>query len=253
MPELSPQPVKTAAKAALKTVGLLRPATAVWRRARSRAVAEGFGFWWPLVPREAYCACITRAIALLEARGHAIGDYVEFGVSRGDSMAAAFKAFEQAGLHEVRLIGFDSFKGLPPEVAQEGWTPGDYHSSERAARRNLMQQGVDMARVRLVKGWFRDTANAATRARLRLDRASIILLDCDAYTPTKEALWFAADLIRNEAVLLFDDWGSRLGEGEIGQRESFAEWRAAFPRFEVEPLEPYHEGARVFLVTRTGG
>jgi O-methyltransferase len=167
------------------------------------------------------------------------------------------RALVSEGLHHVRLFGFDSFLGLPAEAAWQGgerqsWAPGQYKSTLRATRRYLSQEGVDLSRVALVKGWFRDTLNSETRARLRVAKASLVMVDCDIYSASREALWFCEPLIQDRAVVFFDDWGWRSDKNEIGQREAFDEFLSEFAHFSAQPLPAYLPQARAFLVSRSG-
>lgn len=238
--------LRNAAKSALGRLRLLNVA----RDARNRLKASGFTPWKPLVPVDEFTNCASNAIAVLRDQGHEFGDYLEFGVSRGTSLACMWRALSDAGLREVRMIGFDSFSGLHPDAAQEGWAPGDFASSESATRRYLAGRGVPSKQFLLIKGWFRDTATARTRQAYNIRKASIVMVDCDAYTPSKEALWFIADLIVDQAVIIFDDWGSAVRHGIVGQREAFSEFQQAFPWFDAQPLPSYCESATVFLLTR---
>lgn len=206
--------------------------------------------WKPLVPEEAFLECCVEAIGTL--RRHApdseIGDYLEFGVSRGTSLACMHQALDRTALRHVRLFGFDSFEGLPPEAAREGWNPGDFKSTLGATRRNLTRAGVEWDRVRLVKGWFRETLTDASRDQLGLRRASLIMVDCDIYAAARECLHFCAPLIGDHAVLFFDDWD--MDSNGAGEKKAFAEFLAEHPEFHAEPLRSYLPTARVFLVTR---
>ena len=239
--------MRRVAKQLLQSVGLLGLA----RRARQALLAEGWLEWRPLLPAGPFSASCALAIETLGAHGHEFGDYLEFGVSRGTSMSCMYQALRRAGLAHVRLIGFDSFEGMPSEAAGQGWAPGTYASTMGATKRYLKRAGVDAANVHLVKGWFRDTLTPQTTARLGLRKASLIMVDCDIYTASKEALWFCEPLIADRVVIIFDDWGWSADRGEAGEREAFAEFRKAFPQFAVEPLPAYIPQARMFLVTRS--
>ena len=61
----------------------------------------------------------------------------------GYPLACMHRALDRAGLRRVRLFGFDSFEGLPPEAAAEGWRPGEFSSAVGATRRYLDRAGVD--------------------------------------------------------------------------------------------------------------
>ena len=127
------------------------------QRVKSAFRARGWLEWVPLVPKEQFSASCYLAIETLRAEGHEFGDYLEFGVNRGTSMACMYHALRKAGLSSARLIGFDSFKGMPSESASQGWKPAQYASTIGATKRYLKKTGVDLRQVHLVKGWFRDT------------------------------------------------------------------------------------------------
>jgi hypothetical protein len=156
--------MKDAIKRAVIALGLEHPARQVW----SKAVARGWTRWEPLVPEEAFRRCIDQALSTLREadRSEPFGDYLEFGVSRGASMACVYHVLSDAGLHHTRLIGFDSFEGLPQEAADEGWEPGSFRSTLTATRRYLKRRQVDLDHVVLVKGWFKDTLTENTRQDL---------------------------------------------------------------------------------------
>lgn len=166
-------------------------------------------------------------------------------------MACMYRALDDAGRRDVRLIGFDSFKGLPDYASEEGWSPGLFASTRSATERYLAGSGVDLERVELVEGWFEDTLTRDTADELDLDKVSLVLIDCDLYSASKAALWFSEQFIDDEAVLIFDDWGWRSEVGEPGQQEAFHEFLTAFPALAAERLPAYRPEARVFLLTRS--
>ena len=220
------------------------------RRFMQRA---GLRHWEPLVPEAAFSECVDQAVKMLVgARStDTLGDYLEFGVSRGTSMSCVDQVTRSNGLGEMRLIGFDSFKGLPPEAGNEGWKEGDYASNIGATRRYLKTRGVNLDRVTLVKGWFKDTLNAETTAQLGIEKASLIMVDCDIYSASKDALFYCAPLIKDHAVIMFDDWGWREALAERGQKEAFDEFLTAFGHFKAFPMPSYFGHARVFFVENT--
>jgi hypothetical protein len=215
--------------------------------------ARGYSLWRPLVPKAEFYETQRRNIQALrqvEPEGE-LGDYVEFGVSRGTSMAMTYRALNDAGMAGTRLIGFDSFEGMPEEAATQGWEPGEFHSTLPATRRYLVAQGVDLSRITLVKGWFKDTLTPRTRSEYKMTKASIVMIDCDIYSASKEALAFSEPLIASHAVLIFDDWGPMEDAGMIGQKEALEEFLREHPDLKVEPLSGYSQNSRVFLVSRS--
>jgi O-methyltransferase len=212
----------------------------------------GLAAWRPLILDEGdFRKCVGGAIdRLAEVSGsREIGDYLEFGVSRGTSMACVHMTLAERGLGHTRLVGFDSFEGLPPEAAEEGWKPGAYASTIAATRRYLSRRGVPRDRVELTKGWFDDTLTPKTRERLGIRNSGLAMYDCDTYAGTKRALEFTLPVLAEHSVAIFDDWVGRERKNAIGQREAFEECVVAKGGFNVEPL-PSYGLSRIFLLSR---
>jgi hypothetical protein len=210
----------------------------------------------PYIPEEELKACYRGAIErLVASRGEqGLGDYLEFGVSHGSSLACMSRVVTERGLDRVRLFGFDSFQGLPASAAEEDdgvWKPGDFHSSLNATRRILAGKGVNLDRVTLIDGWFSDTLTPELIAAHRIEKASVIMVDCDLYSSAREALDFCGPLIRDAAVVLFDDWHSGgLATKGMGEKKAFDEFMAANPALSAERLTPYSPASEVFLIER---
>jgi predicted esterase len=186
---------------------------------------------------------------------NSIGDYLEFGVYNGTSLTSTFRETEAMGLRQMRLFGFDSFQGLPEAAAtdDEGkWKPGAWRSELEFTEAVLDAEGVDRSRTFLVPGWFSETCNAETAHRYNITKASVIMVDCDIYTSTKEALDFCAPFIKDQALMLFDDWNTGdLAAKNLGERKAFEEWLAEWGCFRAEPFGTYRQKSETFMVTRT--
>ncbi len=200
---------------------------------------------------------------LVEQRaGGPLGDYLEFGVFRGDSMLCMHRALDELGVDGVRLFGFDSFEGLPdvaPGDEDLGWAPGAFHSDYEMTRRRLTKGGVDWDRTTLVKGWYDETLTDALRNEHELRRASVIMIDCDLYSSSERALEFVAPLIHEEVLVLLDDWdgGTGLAEQNIGERRAFEEFLERHPELSAREFDTYYHTemeppvpAKVFAVSR---
>lgn len=240
--------IKRLVSTVLRFAGLQDPV----RDGLQRLRAAGWWPWTSLVPEEDFSRCVSDAVRVLletEPAEH-FGDYAEFGVSRGTSLAIVDHVLREEGLPDVRLLGFDSFEGMPPEAEREGWIPGQFKSTLRATERYLRKRRVDLGRTTLVKGWFTETLTATTKRRLNLQKLSLIMIDCDIYSASKDALAFCAPHIHEQAVIMLDDWGWREDKGEIGQKEAFEEFLTDHPDLTAEPLPSYLAQSRVFLLRR---
>ena len=186
-----------------------------------------------------------------EAGGASPGDYLEFGVYQGASLICAHDALRAAGLEEVRLFGFDSFEGLP-ETTEDAdvWLRGQFRSDYEFTVERLREAGVDLDRTLLVRGFFEDSLTSELCERENIRRAGVIMLDCDLYTSTVEALAFCRPLIRDVAFLFFDDWQST--DASHGQKRALREFRERHPELELDEAGSWHERSKIFLVRETG-
>jgi hypothetical protein len=223
-----------------------------YRKKFERRALQGCG----LVPEDSLRACYRDAILLLQKLdgGEPLGDYMEFGVAFGSSMACMHEALVETGRDEVRLFGFDSFQGLPPEADEEryhGWFSGQLQAALPFAKKLLTKRGVDWNRTHLVKGFFKDTLTPDLIERHGIRRASVIMVDSDLYSSACEALAFVEPLIGRHAVVLFDEWHSfKMAERGQGEKRAFDEFLARNPDLRAEPLPSYQKLAAVFLLTR---
>ena len=198
---------------------------------------------------------LERAVDLLlqDKDRDTLGDYLEFGVCFGWSLAAMHQVTQRRGLERMRLIGFDSFEGLPAAAkADDGgyWSPRMFKADIRLTRRFLNKAGVDWSRVTLIQGWFSETLNHATKEKLKLKKASVIMVDCDMYQSAREALAFCGPLIDDDAVVIFDDWYSGgLDQKNLGEKRAFEEFLSG-DDFVAEPICRYGPNARVFKLSR---
>jgi O-methyltransferase len=181
-----------------------------------------------------------------------MGDYLEFGVYTGTSLTAMYRALQALGLDHVRLFGFDSFEGLPPD--EEGyWGPGGrFKSGLEFTQQVLAREGIPSDRVTLVKGFYSDSLTPALKAQYQIRKASVIMVDCDLYRSTQEALAFAMPLVGDEAFVVFDDWFPLAHENK-GEKRAFEEFLQRHPHYQPVAHEgTYASDSQSFWVTRTG-
>ncbi len=195
------------------------------------------------------------AIGVLTAseRPDELGDYLEFGVCFGLSMACMHRVVQRHGIEQMRLFGFDSFEGLPDAARTDDggyWAPRMFKSDITMTRRFLTRAGIDWSRVTLVKGWFSDTLNDDVIARFCLRKASVIMVDSDMYLSARQALEFCRPLIGERAIIVFDDWHSGgLDARDMGEKRAFGEFLKD-GEFDAEPVGHYAPNAKIFLVSR---
>ena len=158
----------------------------------------------------------------------------------------------------MRLVGFDSFEGLPAETegdSGDAWAPGQFRADERVCRAMLTRAGIDWQRTGLVKGWFSDTLTPDLVTTLDLDKVSVVMIDSDIYASATQALAFCGPLLADTSVIVFDDWHSfGLSDRNLGEKRAFDEFLGENPSLRATDIGTYtRRGAvsgRVFLVER---
>lgn len=184
--------------------------------------------------------------------------YLEFGVYIGTSLACMYKAATDVGAGKVRIIGFDSFEGMPGGVEQEDgsrWHKGELYSDVKLTQQNLTRLGVPIKNVELVPGWFQDSLTDAARSRLGLQTADIVMVDCVIELATRTALDFLLPLITDRTIVFFDDWAIfDLEQRGLGEKAAFEAWLADHPEIKADDLPDinYSVNARSFVLSRTG-
>lgn len=207
-----------------------------------------------LVPSAALTDRLEEILHLLQSQPSGqIGDYAEFGVYNGTSMSCMFEALSRLRLDRVQLFGFDSFLGLPPEANEEDggvWKPGQFACPEQVALENLSAKGVPLDRVHLIDGWYRDTL-ALPPSNYGIERVSLVMIDCDAYSSARLALAFINPALASVAAIVFDDW--KLNDLDIkgmGEFRAFNEFLLHHPDSSVEMLPGYNRKSKIFILRK---
>jgi len=181
------------------------------------------------------------------------GDYLEFGCGSGGSLVEAYRALAEARARVVaeltgedrahfdagapRFFAFDSYQGLPEPGGIDThayrplhWKKARYSFSVDEVTQSLRRRGVDLARVRLIDGWFGNTLTEETRRAHGVSLAAMVHVDCDYYESAVLALDFVAPLVQDGTVIVFDDYNFFRGSPRLGERRAFAEWLERNPR-----------------------
>ena len=181
------------------------------------------------------------------------GDYLEFGCFRGESFIDAYlninkaekywlsdkrkkKAFTN-NLHNLdfynknynrKFLGFDSFSGLPKpshiDKDHHLFKEGRYDCSKEEFIKIIKDAQVDINRVQLIEGFYKDTLSDQLKLSLKIKKAAIIMIDCDFYDSTTKVLEFIVDLLQNGTLIIFDDWFNYKSDPNKGEQRACKEW-----------------------------
>lgn len=182
------------------------------------------------------------------------GDYLEFGVFRGETFAHAHHRGRQR-LPWMRYFAFDSFEGLPaPEGVDAGaeFAEGQFACSQADFEKFLNDSGADSDRIVIVPGWFDDSLVPELRAQHELRVCTIAYIDCDLYQSAVPVLEFLTPLVRQGTILLFDDWYCFRADPGRGVQRAASEWLEKNPHLSLDRWHPFSHHGQSFFV-QTGG
>jgi O-methyltransferase len=126
-------------------------------------------------------------------------NFIEFGVFRGKSL----KWWVESNNHkDSRFYGFDTFTGLP-----EDW--GNYKKGTFSLEGKLPDIQDD--RCEFIKGLFQDTTYE-TLKKVDFSKRSIFHVDVDLYTATVFVLAAIHPYLKENDIILFDEFGVPMHE-----------------------------------------
>lgn len=182
------------------------------------------------------------------------GDYFEFGVARGITFICAFHLAKKLHTKINKFYAFDSFKGFPKPTgidnAFERFKESEEAWPEELFLKNLRKKRVDIKKVRIYKGWFKETLNKDLEKKLKKNNTKIAMawIDCDLYQSTKEVLMFIRPFVTQGTVLVFDDWLCYRGDPNKGEQRAVKEFLKKYPEIGLIPFKRFGIVGNSFIV-----
>lgn len=177
------------------------------------------------------------------------GDYMEFGVYKGDSFIKAFHFSNFAGLFSMKFYAFDTFSGYPKIEGIDKecgyFKESDYICDLDTFKKNLSKGGVDLKRTVMVPAPFDKLYEKKIESKI----ASVVWIDCDLYKSTLQALDFAVDYIADGTVIVFADWFTCNGALDMGQPRAAKEWLEKNPKIKLVEIFNF-DGSKTFIVSK---
>ena len=140
----------------------------------------------------------------------AFGNYLEFGVYRGDATIAFYGALKKFHNNDVtKIFLFDSFTGLPEKKSSKDnlniWHKGMFDvGGKENFKKIIKKKGLNPEKVTIIDGIFEESLK-----NLKLDLSpGIINIDCDYYSGAKTVLNFLSDKMVAGTLIYFDDLNS---------------------------------------------
>jgi O-methyltransferase len=186
--------------------------------------------------------------------GSLLGDYLEFGVYRGDTFLHAYRR-AHGTLPFMRFWAFDSFAGLPPltgpDVGGE-FTAGQLKCDIDTFTQRLRQENVDFSRLEIIQGYYDKSLVPQLKTDRHLTVASLVYIDCDLYASTVPVLNFLTDIISTGTIIMFDDWFCFRGDPNRGVQRAWREWLDANTDITAQDYHVFGPFGKSFVLARRG-
>jgi len=144
---------------------------------------------------------------LLDIRGLLIinkiqGDYVEFGIYRGEMMYAAASILSP---HIKKYIGLDTFAGLP-EPHEKDTTHFVFESQGfMSAPQKFAENMLSGYNIKLIKGDFREQ-EISRKFKPEVSKISVLVIDCNWPSSVEAALTLSAPFFQSGTIIFIDDY-----------------------------------------------
>ena len=182
------------------------------------------------------------------------GDYLEFGVFMGKTFSYTYRIMARL-FPDMKFIALDSFEGLPEPKGidrhdgySSGFYAGQFACDIRQFEANLIEAGVDVARVSMIKGWFDETLKPGHPESSPIEKVAAAWIDCDLYESTIPVLDFLSGRLSVGSVLLFDDWRCYRNLADFGQQRACREWLERNPNIRLNEFIDFGFHGQAFTV-----
>jgi hypothetical protein len=177
------------------------------------------------------------------------GGVIECGVYRGATLLGVAHRLALRGIRSAKLIGCDSFEGLPEPSTEDALRNGTFHetalkgvfgdTSYQGLLHRIERLGYSNS-IRLCKGFFEETL-----PQLSDERFSIAHIDCDLYQSYVTCLECLYPRMVKGGYMIFDEYDFSLAAYPGAQKAI-----DAFFADKPEKLQWFNdlEGARCFII-----
>jgi len=189
----------------------------------------------------------------ITAHDRTFGSYLEFGVFTGSSFNYAIKVNKKIekifGKTNCEFIGFDSFEGFG-EIQKDDESPAFTDEIFSVKKKKVIQNIQKIAKgqkMRIIEGFYKNTIENKVTQDLKIDKARVVMIDCDLKESTRLALEFIRPSIQEGTILLFDDIVYFKGSKNKGEYGAFDDFQKKYPKILFRKIFDYGYGSQAFI------
>ena len=191
----------------------------------------------------------------LNYHDNTIGDYLEFGVFTGSSFNFAMKINKKMEnifkrKIETQFIGFDSFEGFG-EIKQIDENPSFKNTFFKIDKKKIfrnIKNNSKKQKYKLIEGFYQQTIKNKNVNDYGINKARIIMIDCDLKESTTLALNFAKKSLQEGTIIIFDDFNFYKGNENKGEFGAFKDFKNQNPNIKFRRIFDYGYSGKAFVV-----
>ena len=196
-----------------------------------------------------------RKAMYITAHDKTLGSYLEFGVFTGSSFNFAMminkKIDKIFGNSNCNFFGFDSFKGFG-NINEDDKHPAfndEHFSVNREKVINNIKKNSKGQNYKIIEGFFENTIKGKSPKDIGIDKARVIMIDCDLKNSTSIALEFLKPSLQKGTIILFDDYIFYKGDTNKGEYSAFEDFKVKNSNIKFRSAFEYGYGSKAFIVS----
>ncbi len=191
----------------------------------------------------------------ITAHDETYGSYLEFGIFTGSSFNFAMKINKKIekifGKANCDFYGFDSFKGfgkISDDDKHPRFKDSIFSVNEKQVLKNILKCSGGQ-KYKIIKGFFEETIKDKDPYHYGIEKARVVMIDCDLKEATSLALNFLKKILQKGTIIMFDDYIFYKGSAKKGEYAAFEEFKVKNPSIKFRPAFEYGYGSKAFIVT----
>ena len=155
-------------------------------------------------------------------------------------------------MHSVIVDLMSVSRGLQvrSEIKKEDENPSfksqTFSINEKKVMKNI-EKCAKGQKFRIIKGFYKDTIENKTTNNLNIDKARVVMIDCDLKESTRLALEFIRPAIQEGTIILFDDYLYFKGSKDKGEYGAFSEFQKKYPKILFRRIFDYGYGGKAYI------
>ena len=122
------------------------------------------------------------------------------------------------------------------------------HSELKIAHNNIKKNSKGQ-NYKIIEGFFENTIKGKSPKDLGIDKARVIMIDCDLKNSASIALEFLKPSLQKGTIILFDDYIFYKGDTNKGEYSAFEDFKGKNSNIKFRSAFEYGYGSKAFIVS----